>query len=106
MSNSSVISYNLELLDGYSSDMALISSVLIQVQDTINNFSSNIDSFWIGEAKQNFVNNKNKSIKDIETLSNQIKTNSDKLSEAIAIYREKNGIIADKISVLSTDNIF
>ena len=106
MNSSSTITYNLELLEEYSNNMKYIANTLLDIQSTIDSFSKDIDSFWIGNAKEVFMDNKKQSTKDIEELSNQINTNSEKLSQAIDIYKEKSGIVSNTVDVLSTTNIF
>lgn len=106
MNSSSTITYNLELLEEYSNNMKYIANTLLDIQSTIDSFSKDIDSFWTGNAKEVFMDNKKQSTKDIEELSNQINTNSEKLSQAIDIYKEKSGIVSNTVDVLSTTNIF
>lgn len=106
MNSSSTITYNLELLEEYSNNMKYIANTLLDIQSTIDSFSKDIDSFWTGNAKEVFMDNKKQSTKDIEELSNQINTNSEKLSQAIDIYKEKSGIVSNTVDVLSTANIF
>ena len=106
MNSSSTITYNLELLEEYSNNMTYIANTLLDIQSTIDSFSKDIDSFWTGNAKEVFMDNKKQSTKDIEELSNQINTNSEKLSQAIDIYKEKSGIVSNTVDVLSTTNIF
>ena len=106
MNSSSTITYNLELLEEYSNNMKYIANTLLDIQSTIDSFSKDIDSFWTGNAKEVFMDNKKQSTKDIEELSNQINTNSEKLSQSIDIYKEKSGIVSNTVDVLSTANIF
>lgn len=106
MNSSSTITYNLELLEEYSNNMKYIANTLLDIQSTIDSFSNDIDSFWTGNAKEVFMDNKKQSTKDIEELSNQINTNSEKLSQAIDIYKEKSGIVSNTVDILSTANIF